>query len=252
MDKLCCSSMKYPFWRIQDGIFKRMKFKGENLPWCSVKMLLDPKIRESFGTLGLRLERIDETAPKVDRFGLGSFTDCWLPIFLMAALSLPNVLINNSLEWEFSLHFVYRTFSFSHNGYLFIFSYFYRFPILLNWTFSSFIFKQFFLLRSDKFNFEFFTIYALFRYFFFISQIGPSITALKWLNFSYFTWFYSGFPLNKTRFFRPDTNDFKFPIDCFSSKIGLFLLVVIRTLQLLKSKFEFWNSKKDCWKTFTF
>lgn len=44
-------------------------------------MLLDPKIRESFGTLGLRLDRIDETAPKVERFGLGSLT-CWLPIIL--------------------------------------------------------------------------------------------------------------------------------------------------------------------------
>lgn len=55
--------------------------KTLNLPWCSVKILLDPKIRESFGTLGFRLERIEDTVPSVERFGLGSFTDCWLPIF---------------------------------------------------------------------------------------------------------------------------------------------------------------------------
>lgn len=52
-----------------------------NLPWCSVNMLLaDPKIRESLGALGFRLARIDDAAPSVERFGLGSLVDCWLPI----------------------------------------------------------------------------------------------------------------------------------------------------------------------------
>lgn len=166
--------MNFPFW-IQDGIFRTSR---GNSPWCSVKMLLDPKIRESFGTLGLRLERIDETAPRVERLGLGSFTDCWLPIFLFQ-LQLPNVLINYSCKREFSLHFTLVKLSAFIQWLSFHFLIFLSLshPIELNIFFIHF-FIQFFLLAPDRFNFDFFKYYALFGNPFILFLFKSSITAL--------------------------------------------------------------------------
>lgn len=76
--------MRRKWWTPRDVVGPRAttKLSRWNLPWCSVKILLaDAMMRESFGALGLlRLARIDEAAPMVERFGLGSLVDCWLPI----------------------------------------------------------------------------------------------------------------------------------------------------------------------------
>ena len=161
----------------------------ENLPWCSVKMLLDPIIRESFGTLGLRLDRIDETAPRVERFGLGSFTDCWLPIILNCFFFLISLIffkeeISQNFNPRFELinfatfllhtmalfHFSLHILSLSHPKY---------------WTIFFFHFIQFFF-STTYFHFG----GLLFPIFQLLSTITAQLCCIfylfqrKWLRFS--------------------------------------------------------------------
>lgn len=136
------------------------KQKRRNLPWCSVKMLLDPKIRESFGTLGLRLARIDETAPNVERLALGSFT-CWLPIISYSGSSrdcycfdLINDL-NLNPYMELQLHnfavLIIKLLCFAHNWLWFHFFILLSLshPMYRTFFFFHFFLFNFFLLHSD-------------------------------------------------------------------------------------------------------
>lgn len=120
-------------------------------------MLLDPKIRESFGTRGLRLERIEETAPSVERFGLGSFT-CWLPIVaFLYCFDLINFR-GLSLRWKLLHNFAlfgYQIFYLSTQWLYFHFLIFLSLSHPIYWTFFFFHFFLFnFFSPSDRLKFS--------------------------------------------------------------------------------------------------
>lgn len=121
------------------------------LPWCSVKILLaEAKIRESFGARGLlRLARIDEAAPSVERLGRGSLVDCWLPItpkdYGTISLFFNLIKIFAALHFSFStchlLIILIRLDFWVHTNYDFSF-------MLNEEIFLSFFFRDFFFVYS--------------------------------------------------------------------------------------------------------